>query len=195
MANWIVLGVGAVLFFWVVGQYNGLVRMRNQLKNAFAQIDVQLKRRYDLIPNLVESVKGIMAHERQTLEAVIAARNSAQTASLKASADPSNAGAMKQLIQAEGVLGANMGRFMALMESYPDIKSGANMNTLMEELASTENKVAFSRQGYNDSVMTYNTARESFPASLVAGALGFHHAELFEITNPQERQGVQVKFS
>ena len=194
----IVLGVfvliAIVLGLWGMGIYNGLVTLRNRFKNAFAQIDVQLKRRYDLIPNLVETAKGYLSHERETLEAVISARNGASAAGQKAASDPSNPDAIKQLMGAETALTGAMGKFFALSESYPDLKANQNMIQLSEELSSTENKVAFARQAYNDSVMVYNTKREIFPAVLLANLFGFREAQLFEITDVQEREVVKVKF-
>jgi LemA protein len=191
----VVLVVVALLVVWLVSQYNGLVRLRNGVKNAFAQIDVQLKRRYDLIPNLVETAKGYMKHERDTLQAVIEARNRAVTAETRAAGAPTDGGAIRELQAAEGALQGAMTRFFALAEAYPDLKANQNMAQLMEELTSTENKVAFARQAYNDSVMAYNTARESFPAVMVAGALGFQPAELFEITDATERAAPKVSFA
>jgi LemA protein len=174
--------------------YNGLVALRNRYKNAFAQIDVQLKRRYDLIPNLVETAKGYMKHEKETLEAVIQARNMAYKAEEKAVANPGDPAAMRGLASAEGQLGGAIGRLFALAESYPDLKANENMLNIQEELTSTENKVAFSRQGYNDAVTAYNTKREQFPAVLLAGMFGFGSAELFEIEVEKERDAPQVKF-
>ena len=181
---------------WVVAVWNRLVTLRNRYANAFAQIDVQLKRRYDLIPNLVETAKGYMKHERETLEAVIAARNKAQAAVQAAAARPGDPAAMQGLQTAEaGVTGA-LGRFFALAESYPDLKANQNMLALQEELTSTENKVAFSRQAYNDAVMGYNTARETFPNSIIAGATGFGPAQLFELEAPAvERAAPKVSFT
>lgn len=194
----IILGVLAVcvvgVVLWVMGIYNGLVALRNRFKNAFAQIDVQLKRRYDLIPNLVETAKGYLSHERETLEAVIAARNGAASAGQAAASDPSNPEAIKQLMGAETALTGAMGKFFALSEAYPDLKANQNMMQLTEELTSTENKISFARQAYNDSVMTYNTKREVFPAVLFSGALGFREAQLFEITEERERDAVKVSF-
>lgn len=184
-----------VLIAWVVGLYNNLVKLRNRFKNAFAQIDVQLKRRYDLIPNLVETVKGYMAHERETLEAVIAARNQASSAAKSAAADPGDAGAMSALIGAESALSGTLGRLFALAEAYPDLKANQNMAQLMEELTSTENKVGFSRQAYNDSVTAYNTACETFPSVLIANSMGFNQATLFEIEEAAERDPVKVSFT
>ncbi len=169
--------------------------MRNRFKNAFAQIDVQLKRRYDLIPNLVETAKGYMKHERQTLEAVIAARNQAAGAIEKVAANPANVSAMQSLVGAESALTGALGRLFALVESYPDLKANQTMMQLMEELTSTENKVSFARQAFNDAVMAYNTARETFPAVLFAGMFGFEPAALYEITVPQEREAPKVSFS
>jgi LemA protein len=179
---------------WVMSAYNGLVVLKNRFKNAFAQIDVQLKRRYDLIPNLVETAKGYLQHERGTLEAVIAARNSAAAAGARAASNPGDPGAMQELAAAEGALGGVLTRFFALAEAYPDLKANTTMNQLMEELTSTENKVAFSRQAYNDAVMAYNTKRELFPTTLIAGMFNFGPAELFEITNPAEKEAPKVKF-
>jgi LemA protein len=194
--GWIVLGVIVVLVIWAIAIYNGLVTLRNRFKNAFAQIDVQLKRRYDLIPNLVETVKGYIKHERETLEAVIKARNSAQSAALAAAASPGNPAAMQQLGQAEGALTGMLGKMFALAEAYPDLKANQNMLSLQEELSSTENKVAFSRQAFNDAVMEYNTKRESFPDSIFAGMFNFGPAELLAATeSPEERKAPKVSFS
>ena len=179
----------------VVGIYNRLVGLRNRFKNAFAQIDVQLKRRYDLIPNLVETAKGYLQHERGTLEAVITARNAAAAANTRAAQDPGAAGAVRALSGAENALAGTLSRLFALAEAYPDLKANQTMAGLMEELTSTENKVAFARQAYNDSVMTYNTARETFPGNMVAGAFSFNAAELFEINNAAEREAPKVSFS
>lgn len=183
-----------VLGLWAVGIYNSLVGLRNRFKNAFAQIDVQLKRRYDLIPNLVETAKGYLKHERETLEAVIKARNIALAASQSAAANPADANAMRNLGSAEGGLGAALSRLMVVSEQYPDLKANQNMMQLTEELTSTENKIAFARQAYNDGVMTYNTARETFPNVILAGALGFQPAELFKIEDPTERTAPKVSF-
>lgn len=195
----IVLGVlllfAIVLGLWIAGVYNSLVTLRNRFKNAFAQIDVQLKRRYDLIPNLVEVAKGYMKHESGTLEAVIKARNVAYAASQAAAANPADAGAMKSLVGAESGLAGAMSRLMVVSEQYPDLKANKNMMQLTEEMTSTENKVSFARQAYNDSVMTYNTSRESFPTNLLAGMFNFAEAQLFQIENAAERAAPQVKFT
>ena len=190
--------VAVPLFFllvFVVGMYNRLVSLRNRFKNAFSQIDVQLKRRYDLIPNLVETAKGYLQHERNTLEAVIAARNAASAASTRAAQTPGDPNAMKQLAGAEAALTGTLGRFFALAEAYPDLKANQTMSRLMEELTSTENKVAFARQSYNDSVMAYNTARETFPTNFIAGPFNFGPAQLFEIDRPEQKEAPKVSFS
>ena len=195
MGMWIVLGVIVVLVIWAVSIYNRLVQLRNRFKNSFAQIDVQLKRRYDLIPNLVETAKGYLKHERETLEAVIKARNQAVTAANAAGANPGNPAAMQGLSQAEGALTGMLGRLFALSEAYPDLKANQNMLSIQEELSSTENKVAFARQAFNDSVMEYNTKRESFPDTIFAGMFGFGAAELLQATeSAEERKAPQVKF-
>jgi LemA protein len=180
---------------FAVGIYNGLVTLRNRYKNAFAQIDVQLKRRYDLIPNLVETAKGYLKHESQTLEAVVAARNSASNAGAKAAANPGDPDAMRALSGAESGLTASLGRLFAVAEAYPDLKANQNMMQLSEELTSTENKVSFARQAYNDAVMAYNTKREVFPSNIVAGMFNFAAAELFQIENPVEKEAPKVSFS
>jgi LemA protein len=190
----LLIGLPLIAALWGVGVYNRLVTLKNRFENAFAQIDVQLRRRYDLIPNLVETAKGYMSLERETLEAVIGARNQAQTAEKRAAANPGDAGAMQGLLAAEGALTGAMGRLFAVMEAYPDLKANQNMLALQEELTSTENKVAFARQAYNDSVMTYNTAREVFPASVVAGMFNFAEAQLFEIVDPSVREAPKVSF-
>lgn len=190
----IILAVIFVLAVFAVGIYNGLVTLRNRFKNAFAQIDVQLKRRYDLIPNLVETAKGYLKHERGTLEAVITARNAASTASTQAAANPGDPTAMKALMGAEATLTGTLGRLFALSEAYPDLKANTTMNNLMEELTSTENKVSFARQAYNDAVMTYNTRREVFPTNIVANMFNFAAAQLFEIQKPEEKEPVKVQF-
>jgi len=191
----VVIVVVLVVLFWGVGAYNRLVSLQNQVKNAFSQIDVQLKRRYDLIPNLVETAKGYMKHERETLEAVIAARNQAVNANAKAAADPSDTGAVRQMASAEGMLSATLGKMFALSESYPELKANENMMQLTEELTSTENRIAFARQAYNDGVMQYNTSREQFPGSIIAGMFAFKAAELLQSTeSPEERKPVKVAF-
>ncbi|MAX24220.1 MAG: hypothetical protein CMJ19_06925 [Phycisphaeraceae bacterium] len=186
--------LGLIVFLWVMGVYNGLVKLRNRFKNAFAQIDVQLKRRYDLIPNLVETAKGYMKHERETLDAVISARNQAVKISGDAASNPANAQAIQQLMGAEGALTGAMGRLFAVMEAYPDLKADTQMSQVMEELTSTENKIAFARQAYNDAVTTYNTQREVFPSNLIAGTFNFNEAQLFEIQVEAEREAVKVQF-
>lgn len=192
----IVSVVVCLLFlFWAVGAYNRLVSLRNQFKNAFAQIDVQLKRRYDLIPNLVETAKGYMKHEREALEAVIAARNQAVTANANVAVNPADAGAMQQMAAAEGMLASSLGRMFALSEAYPDLKANQNMMQLTEELTSTENRIAFARQAYNDGVMQYNTLIEQFPGSIIANMFAFKAGELLEATeSPEERKAVKVSF-
>ena len=195
MGLWIFLGIIAALAAWAVAIYNGLVTLRNRYKNGFAQIDVQLKRRYDLIPNLVETAKGYMKHERETLDAVIRARNAAQSAAQAASANPGDPSVMQGLAQAEGALTGTLGRMFALAEAYPDLKANQNMMQLSEELTSTENKVAFARQAFNDAVMNYNNQREMFPNSIVAGMFMFTPAQLLEIEAPEKRAVPQVKFT
>ena len=195
----IVLGILAliviVLGLWVAGIYNSLVTLRNRFKNAFAQIDVQLKRRYDLIPNLVETAKGYLKHEHETLEAVIKARNIAYAASQSAAANPADANAMKGLLSAETGLTGALSRLMVVSEQYPDLKANQNMMQLTEELTSTENKISFARQAYNDSVMIYNTAREVFPNVIFAGMFSFLPAELFKVEDPTERNAPKVSFA
>ena len=188
------LAVLVGIFLWVVAVYNGLITHRNRYKNAFAQIDVQLKRRYDLIPNLVETAKGYMKHEAQTLEAVIAARNVAFGASNKAAADPTDGRCMKELNRSEGELSGALGRLMVVVEQYPDLKANQNMLAVQEELTSTENKVGFARQSFNDAVMIYNTAREVFPSNIIAGMFNFAEAALFEVDSPSERVAPKVAF-
>ncbi len=195
----IVLGIlfalVVILGLWGVGIYNRLVDLRNRFKNAFSQIDVQLKRRYDLIPNLVETAKGYLKHERETLEAVIKARNIALAASQSAAANPADAGAIKGLMSAEAGLGGALSRLMVVAEQYPDLKANQNMMQLTEELTSTENKIAFARQAYNDSVMVYNTSRETFPNVIFAGMFNFQPAELFQIEDTAERTAPKVSFT
>jgi len=186
IALWVILGILVILIFWFVAIYNGLVRLRNQVKNAWAQIDVQLKRRYDLIPNLIETVKGYAKHERETLEAVTNARNLAQQAS--------SAGAGERG-KAEGALSAALGRLLAVAESYPDLKANQNFLALQEELTSTENKISFSRQYYNDSVLRYNNQTQVFPSNLIANIAGFKADEFFEVVAPEEREVPKVSFT
>ena len=194
MGSLIPLVILALLVIIPVVFYNRLVALRQRFKNAFAQIDVQLKRRYDLIPNLVETAKGYLKHERETLEAVIAARNQAQQAETRAAANPADPAAMTALMGAENVLTGSLGRLFALSEAYPDLKANQNMMQLQEELASTENRIAFARQAYNDAVMSYNTYRESFPQNQIAGAFGFKEATLFELQVEAEREPPRVSF-
>ena len=191
----VLLVIVALIVFWVVQIYNRLVNLRNRVRNAFSQIDVQLTRRYDLIPNLIEAVKGYMAHERNTLEAVIQARNSAVSAQQRAAADPTDPGAIKALAAAETTLGGTLGRLFALAEAYPDLKANENMMHFQEELATTENKVAFARQAFNDSVMSYNNACENFPNNMIAGMFSFKMAEFLEIEEPEKREAPKVSFS
>lgn len=186
----LVLIVGVI----VMNAYNSLVTLRNRYKNAYSQIDVQLQRRYDLIPNLVETAKGYMKHERETLEAVIAARNTAFSANSRAARDPGNPQAMQQLGEAEAALSGALGRLLAISESYPDLKADQNMSRLMEELTSTENRIAFARQAFNDSVTLYNTKREVFPSNLIAGSFNFTEAELLPEATPEVRQAPRVSF-
>ena len=195
MGTLIVLGLVVLLGIWAVGIYNGLVTSRNGYKNAFAQIDVQLQRRHDLIPNIVETAKGYLKHERETLEAVIAARNSAQAGLNAAKANPGDPTAMQQLGAAENQLSATLGRLFALSEAYPDLKANQNMMQVTEELSSTENRVAFARQAFNDAVMSYNNRREVFPNNILSGAFGFQPAALLEIEKPEQRAAPQVKFT
>lgn len=187
--------VAIIVVAVLVGMYNKLVTMRNRYKNAYAQIDVQLKRRYDLIPNLVETAKGYMAHERGTLEAVTQARNIAYAASKAAAEKPGDSGAVKNLIAAESGLAGTLSRLMVVSEQYPDLKANQNMMQLTEELTSTENKISFARQAYNDSVMVYNTEREVFPSNLVAGMFNFAAAELFVVDKPEQKDAPKVSFS
>jgi LemA protein len=190
----VVLGVFALTALFVIGIYNGLVTARNAYKNAFAQIDVQLNRRYDLIPNLVETAKGYMAHERETLDAVIQARAAAVSGLKTASANPGDAAAMTQLANADQGLTGALSRLMVVSEAYPDLKANQNMMQLSEELTSTENRVAFARQAYNDSVMGYNNKREVFPSNIFAGMFSFLPASLLEITEPAKREAPKVSF-
>jgi LemA protein len=183
-----------LLLLFVIVKYNGLVFARNLFRNSFAQIDVQLKRRYDLIPNLVETAKAYMSHERETLEAVVAARNQASGARAAAAANPGDPASMTALSQAEAGLGGVLGRLFAVAEAYPDLKANQTMMQLSEELTSTENRVAFARQAFNDAVMDYNNQREVFPTNLIAGMFGFVAAHSLDITNPAEREAVKVQF-
>ena len=183
-----------ILVAYPVSVYNKLVSLRNRFKNAFSQIDVQLKRRYDLIPNLVNVAKQYMAHEKETLEAVIQARNQAMSTEKDVSQDPGDPESMQKLMGAEQSLTGAMGRLFALSENYPDLKANQNMMQLTEELTSTENKIAFARQSFNDSVMTYNTSREKFPNNMIANAFGFKEARLFEIDVADEREAPNVEF-
>ena len=194
----IVLGIAFLVFvgfaMWVMGVYNSLVKLRNRFENAFSQIDVQLKRRFDLIPNLVNVVKGYMAHEKETLEAVIQARSAAMNAASEAAANPGDAVSMGNLSNADSQLSGALGRLMMIAESYPDLKANENMLALQEELTSTENKVSFARQSYNDAVTNYNTQRELFPSNTIAGIFNFGPAELYEVEEKAERDAPKVEF-
>ena len=190
----VLVGIVLLLVIVVVGIFNGLVGLRNRVKNAYAQIDVQLKRRYDLIPNLVETAKGYMKHERETLESVTNARNQAASAASAASKDPTKAGVITDLASADGALTGALGKLMVVMEAYPDLKANENMMQVQEELTSTENRVAFSRQAYNDSVMTYNNKREMFPSNIVAGIFGFKFAQCWELDDEAARDVPKVSF-
>ncbi len=195
MAAIIILVLIVLCILGFVLMYNSLVTQRNRYKNAFSQIDVQLKRRYDLIPNLVEVVKRYMAHEKDTLEAVIKARSMAVNARQQASGNPGDPTAMKNLSSAEGMLTGALGRLFAVSENYPDLKANQNMSQLQEELTSTENRIAFARQAYNDAVMAYNISREKFPNNMVAGMFNFKEAQLLESTEtPEERKAPKVTF-
>ena len=192
---WVLLGIGLLVFFWAVGAYNRLVRLKNAIANAFGQIDVQLKRRYDLIPNLVEVARKYLAHEAQTLEAVIAARNQAKSAEQKAAGSPLNAGALGALAGAEQMLGGALGKLFAVVEDYPELKADQNMRELSEELASTENRIGFARQAYNDHVLEFNDAAAQFPTLIVARLFGFLPQNMLESTTSEvERQAVRVTF-
>ena len=191
----IFLAIIAAIVFWAISIYNRLINERNRVRNGFAQIDVQLTRRHDLIPNLVEAVKGYMKHERETLEAVIKARNAAASALDAAKADPANAKAIQELGASEGALGAVLGRLFALSEAYPDLKASQNMMQFQEELSSTENKVAFSRQAFNDAVMTYNNTAENFPNNVVANMFNFELASFLEIESEEMRDAPEVSFT
>ena len=194
MGTWITLGILVALVIWAVAIYNNLVNLRNRVTNAFSQIDVQLTRRYDLIPNLVEAVKGYMGHERNTLEAVINARNAAQAGLKKAAADPVRRGSDQGPCRGRNEPGGTLGRLFALAEAYPDLKANQNMMQFQEELASTENKVAFSRQAFNDAVMNYNNACQNFPSNLIANNLSFKTAEFLDIGQPEKRDVPKVSF-
>jgi LemA protein len=191
----VILVILVAIVFWLIQMYNNLVNLRNRVRNGFSQIDVQLTRRYDLIPNLIEAVKGYMSHERGTLEAVVNARNSAVAGLKQAAADPADPKAIKALAAAESTLGGTLGRLFALAESYPDLKANQNMMQFQEELASTENKVAFARQAFNDAVMTYNNACENFPSNIVANNFGFKAAEFLEIGEEAKREVPKVSFA
>jgi len=191
---YVALGLFALVFLWAIAAYNGLVSKRNGYKNAFAQIEVQLKRRYDLIPNLVETAKGYMKHEREPLEAVVAARQVASGAVSAAAAAPGDPAAMAALQSAEAGMGAALGRLFAVSEAYPDLKANQNMLQLQEELTNTENQVGFARQAFNNAVTAYNTARETFPSVVIAGSMGFQEATLFEIERPEQREVPKVSF-
>ena len=193
--GWILLVIVVIVALFFVGSYNRLIGARNAFKNAFAQIDVQLTRRYDLIPNLVEIAKGYIKHERETLEAVVQARNTALAGLKAAAANPANAAAVQQLSGAEQQLTGALGRLFAVAEAYPDLKANQTMMQLSEELTSTENKVAFARQAYNDAVMTYNNTREMFPGSLVAGMFAFQPAQLLDIAKPEAREAPKISFT
>ena len=196
MLTLIIVAVIVVVVLWAIGIYNKLVGLRNQVKNAWSQIDVQLQRRYDLIPNLVETVKGYMTYEKSTLESVIQARNQAASArELLEKAGGPTEGSMKNLLGAESTLKSALGNVFALAENYPQLRASDNMKMLQEELASTENKVAFARQAYNDQAMTYNTTQQQFPAALMAGALGHHPVELYEVQDQAAKNAVKVSFS
>lgn len=194
MMGWITLGLIVAAIAYVIYAYNALVRDRNRFENAFAQIDVQLQRRHDLIPNLVETAKGYLEHERETLQAVTEARNSAVNGLRRAEQSPGDPSAMRELSQSEGALSGALGRLFALSESYPDLKANQNMMQLTEELTTTENRIAYARQGYNDAVMRYNTRRESFPGNIIANNFGFDAAELLEIEDEAKREVPQVSF-
>lgn len=191
----VLIAVAVVLAAILIHLYNRLVVLRNAFKTAFAQIDVELKRRYDLIPNLVETAKGYLKHERETLESVVSARNQAYEASRRAAANPADAATMNALMQAEGRMTGILGRLMAVVEAYPDLKANQNMMHLSAELASTENRLATARQSYNGTVMSYNTARESFPAVVFSGMLGFQAAPLFQVESPEQRVAPKVSFT
>jgi len=191
----VAFAVVALIAIYLISTYNRLVALRNRFKNAFAQIDIQLERRYDLIPNLIETARAYMAHERETLEAVVRARNAAVAAGKRAAANPADTAAVQGLASAEQALTGVLTRFFALSEAYPELKSNENMKQLTEELTSTENRIAFARQSYNDAVTVYNTARESFPANLVAGPFGFEPGTLLILDDASKREAPKVSFS
>jgi LemA protein len=195
MGTIVTLVIVVAVVLYAIGMYNNLVSLRNRVRNAFSQIDVQLTRRYDLIPNLIESVKGYMSHERGTLEAVVNARNVAAAGLKRAAADPSDPEAIRALAAAETSLGGTLGRLFALAEAYPDLKASQNMQQFQEELTSTENKVAFARQAFNDAVLGYNNACQNFPSNLLANNFGFKTAEYLEIEQPEKREAPKVSFS
>lgn len=195
MELWIIIGLVIAVVIYAIAIYNALVALRNRYGNAFSQIDVQLQRRYDLIPNLVETAKAYMQHERETLEAVIQARNQAQAAAQKAEHQPTDPDAMRALMSAETALGGALGRFFALAEAYPDLKANQNMAQLQEELSSTENRIAFARQAYNDAVTTYNIKRETFPSSIIANQFGFKPAQQWQPEDKAARAPVKVSFN
>lgn len=196
MSQWILLGLAIVVVVFAIAVYNRLVTLKNRFRNAFAQIDVQLQRRHDLVPNLVESAKAYMTHERETLTQVIEARNQASSAREAAKEKPEDGQAMKQLSQAESMLSGSLANFFALSENYPELKANENISQLMEELTSTENRIGFARQAFNDAVMNYNSYREQFPNNIVASVLGnFQEAELLRIETPEARKRVDVDFS
>lgn len=192
----VILGIAAIAVLWGIKVYNNLIEMRNQVKNAWSQIDIQLQRRYDLIPNLIETVKGYMGYEKGTLEAVINARNTAAAArqQVEKSGGPTGEGSIKELLAAESTLKGAMGNFFALAENYPQLKASEPMQRLQEELGSTENKIAFARQAYNDQAMQYNTTQQQFPTALIAGAFGHHPADLYNIEDAEARKAVKVSF-
>lgn len=195
MGTLVVVVILAAIVFWVIQMYNNLVNLRNRVRNAFSQIDVQLTRRYDLIPNLIEAVKGYMSHERGTLEAVVNARNAAVAGLKQAAADPADPNAIKTLMAADATLGGTLGRLFALVEAYPDLKASQNMMQFQEELASTENKVAFARQAFNDAVMSYNNACQNFPSNMIANTFAFKEAEFLDIGDEQKREVPKVTFN